>query len=174
MSGATNRHNRIIGRTFSHLLKAADKQGCDVFSEAVRLFRHKSNRYFYPDLMVTCNPLDRQSKNGIWRPLLVAEVISKGSVSHDLSFKLKEYFRITSIQHYLVIEQTECQVKHFIRNGGSDWKFRLYGEMSDSIDLPELNTSILLSDIYRGIEFGPEMTYAEEQASRYQGESTNN
>lgn len=174
MAGATNRHNRIVLRTANKLLDAADKQGCDVYSESVRLYRHNSDRYFYPDLMVTCNPLDQQSKNGIWSPVIVAEVISKGSISHDLAFKLQEYFRISSIQHYLVIEQAECQVKHFIRNGGSDWKFRLYSEMTDAIELPELNMSILLSDIYRGIEFGPEITYAEEQAAKYAAENPNN
>ena len=36
---------RITGRIYSKLLTLADKKGCHVFSENVKLFRYRSERY---------------------------------------------------------------------------------------------------------------------------------
>lgn len=174
MAGGTNRHNEIVSNLVVSLKPRAKKSGCNYFSESIKLFRSNSDKYLYPDGMLTCNPLDKQTKNGVRSPLLVVEVVSKSSAQYDNGFKLKEYLQISTIQHYWIIQQDECFVLHFQRTDQDQWSVRICDQMDESISLPELNTSILLLDIYQGIEFGPEITYAEEQASRYQGESTNN
>ncbi len=167
MAGATNRHNRLIGRMMVALHPAVSGKGCDVFTESVKLYRYQSERYLYPDLMVTCNPLDLQAKNGIRSPLLIAEVLSKTNTHKHLTFKMRAYFRLPSLQHYLLISQDECMVQHFRRTVEGNFEVLLYDEMDQAIDLPELDAHLRLADIYQGIEFDPEVTYAEEEAARY-------
>jgi Uma2 family endonuclease len=167
MAGATNRHNKIIGRTYAKLLIATDQKGCDVFFENVRLLRYQSERYLYPDLMVTCNPLDLQAKHGVRSPVLIMEVLSKSNTHKQLTFKLQEYLKLPSLRHYLLVNQEVCLVEHYRRNEEGRFEIFLYDQLDQLIDLPELGLQISLADLYAGIEFGPEITEAEEAAAKY-------
>lgn len=174
MAGGTNRHNEIVTNLVVSIKPKAKKSGCNYFSESIKLFRSNSDKYLYPDGMLTCNPLDKQTKNGVRSPLLVIEVVSKSSAQYDNSFKLKEYLKISSIQHYWIIQQDECFILHFHRYDQDEWSVRICDQMNDSLLLPETNSAVDVSEIYRGIEFGPEITYAEEQAAKYAAENPNN
>jgi Uma2 family endonuclease len=167
MAGGTNRHNEIAGSCYTHLRAAAKKSGCKAYAMEVKLFRYQSKRYLYPDGMVTCNPLDLQSKNGVRSPLIIVEVLSKGTREMDRSFKLKEYFKLPSLMHYLLIEQTECEVQHYRRREDQSWEILIYDEMDQVIGLPEINLELTVSDLYEGIEFGPEVDILEEEAEAY-------
>ncbi len=103
MAGASNRHNKIVTNLILGIKPRIAGKGCDLFSETVKLFRHRSDRYLYPDLMVTCAPLDQQTKNGVRSPQMVVEVLSPHSAYGDQTFKLREYFRLPSLRHYLIV-----------------------------------------------------------------------
>ncbi|GAB4413467.1 MAG: Uma2 family endonuclease [Bacteroidia bacterium] len=166
MASATNRHNEIAGNCYAMLRSAALAQGCKSYAMEVRLFRYQSDRYLYPDGMVTCHPLDLQAKNGVRAPLLIVEVLSESSEVADRGFKLREYIRIPSLRHYLLIGQTHCEVQHFSRSSGdAPWQMCFYEDPADSIFIPELDLHLALADLYLGIDFGPEShEIAEEQA----------
>lgn len=167
MSGGTNRHNKLTGNIYVPLKLAADRSGCETFMENVKLFRHQSPRYLYPDAMVTCAALDKRSHNGVRQPWLVVEVLSKGSAHRDVGFKMREYFRLPSLQHYLVVAQELCFVQHFQRQAAGGWAFAYYADLAQSIELPELKLSLPLAEVYQGIEFGPELSEAEEETAWY-------
>lgn len=168
MAGATNRHNEIAGSCYTRLRSAALKNGCKAYAMEVRLFRYQSKKYLYPDGMLTCQPLDLQSKNGVRNPLVLIEVLSDSSRETDRSFKLREYLRLPSLRHYLLIEQKHCEVQHFRRREDESWEVLFYEEMSQQIDLPELDLRITLADLYEGVEFGPEPDVLEEEAAAYE------
>lgn len=168
MSGATNRHNKISGRIYTKLLVAADQKSCDAFVETTKLFRHRSERYLYPDAMVTCAPLDLQSKNGVRSPWLVVEVISESSSHRDHGFKLRQYLKLPSLQHYLIVSQEMCLIQHFRRRMAEGWDFLFYDEFEQQIELPELALKLPVAEIYQGIEFGAEVSEAEETAARHE------
>lgn len=167
MSGGTNRHNKLAGRAYARLLAAADRHGCDAYIEGIKLFRPKSDRYLYPDVMVTCAPLDLQTKSGVRSPLLVIEVLSQGTAHRDFGFKMKEYLRLPTLQHYLILSQEMCLVHHYQRRQGASWNFLLYSDPEETILVPELEASLRLGELYRGIELGPETNTAEEAAAPY-------
>ncbi|MDX2284238.1 MAG: Uma2 family endonuclease [Bacteroidia bacterium] len=167
MAGSSNRHNRIIGRTYACLLPAADRQGCELFAETVRLFRQGSERYLYPDLMLTCHPLDKQSRNGVRSPMLILEVLSAANTHKHLAFKLREYMKLPGLRHYLVVSQEECLVQHYRKNSEGVFEVYLYDRIGQAVGLPELDTELPLASVYAGIEFGPERSYAEEEMAEY-------
>ena len=168
MAGATNRHNEIATNCNYLLKPIARKNGCKAYAMEVRLFRYQSKKYLYPDGMLTCQPLDLQSKNGVRNPLVLIEVLSDSSRETDRSFKLREYLRLPSLRHYLLIEQKHCEVQHFRRREDESWEVLFYEEMSQQIDLPELDLRITLADLYEGVEFGPEPDVLEEEAAAYE------
>ena len=152
MAGATNRHNEIATNCNYLLKPIARKNGCKAYAMEVRLFRYQSKKYLYPDGMLTCQPLDLQSKNGVRNPLVLIEVLSDSSREIDRSFKLREYLRLPSLRHYLLIEQKHCEVQHFRRREDESWEVLFYEEMSQQIDLPELVMLINLPNPHKCIK----------------------
>ncbi|MDX2285676.1 MAG: Uma2 family endonuclease [Bacteroidia bacterium] len=167
MSGASNRHNKLIARLIARMLPAAERAGCEVFMESVRLFRHRSDRYLYPDIVSTCHPLDLQTKNGVRSPWLIVEVLSESSTRKDLGFKMLEYFKLPSLRHYIVIAQDLRLVHHYQRQEGGRWLVELLSEPDETLVLPEWGLALSLAELYAGIQFGPEPSEAEEAAMFY-------
>jgi Uma2 family endonuclease len=113
--------------------------------------------------MVTCHPLDLQSANGVRSPLLIIEVLSNSTREADRSFKLREYLKLPTLRHYLLVEQQHGEVQHFRRQAeGLPWEVCFYEYLTDVIPIPELDLQLPLTDVYEGITFGPELTQAQE------------
>lgn len=164
----TNRHNEIIGNSLLRLRSVVRKNGGKFFSIEVKLFRYQSEKYLYPDAMATCNPLDLQAHNGIRSPFIIFEVLSKSTRNKDRGFKLREYTKLPSLQHYLLIEQTHCEVQHFRRREDQTWEMLFYEEMDQKIPIPELDLTLVVSEFYEGVEFGPEVDRVEEEEGEYE------
>ena len=49
-------------------------------------------------------------------PLIVVEVVSRGSKGQDCEEKLEGYFRLPSVRHYLVVKTRNETVIHHARN----------------------------------------------------------
>lgn len=168
MAGGSSRHNEISGNVYTLLRRTARERGCKAFIADVKLFRLDKVRYLYPDIMVTCNPLDIQSNGGMRNPLLVMEVLSDRTREADRSFKLREYLKLPTLRHYLLIEQSHCEVLHFHRTGAdTSWQVSIYEEMSEEVRIPELDLRFTIADVYEGIVFGPEVAMAEEPEEVY-------
>lgn len=168
MAGANNAHNEIIGNCYVQLKSATGRKGCKTFMMEVRLFRHNRKEYFYPDVMASCQSFDLHNKNGVRNPVLVIEVLSKGTREYDRGFKLREYLKLPSLQHYLMVEQTHCEVQHYRRRADNSWEVLFYEDIHQHIDLPELELQLVLSDIYEGITFEPEPDMLEEPMPIYE------
>ncbi|MEM9985841.1 MAG: Uma2 family endonuclease, partial [Bacteroidota bacterium] len=110
-----------------------------------------------------------QTKNGVRSPTVLVEVVSRSSSQYDHGFKMREYFKLPSLQHYLIVAQSLCWVQQYTRKPDGGWDFSFYDQLDQRIPLPELDLELSLSDVYRRVEFGPEISAAEEAAMQYQG-----
>ena len=82
-------------------------------------------------------------------PVVIAEVISPSTRSRDFTDKMRAYFAVPSVQHYLLIEQRRRLVVHMFRNaaGRIETAFRAEGR----IDLDPPGVALDVEDIYAGI-----------------------
>lgn len=167
MAGADNAHNEIAGNCYMKLRTVTKKRTCKTFALEVKLYRHNSKEYFYPDGIVTCQSFDLQAKNGVRSPLLVIEVLSKSTRKADFGLKMREYLKIPSLQHYLLIEQDCCWVQHYRRLENQSWDVLFYDELEQKVDIPELDYQLALEDIYEGIALGPNPTVLYEANPEY-------
>lgn len=62
--------------------------------------------FYYPDLMLACDPRDR-ARYYRERPCLIVEVLSNATERIDRREKLLAYNRIDSLQEYLMLSQNE-------------------------------------------------------------------
>ena len=61
MAGAGEAHNRIAGNLFFHLRSATRGTPCGVFISGMKVRVKAHEAFYYPDVLLTCDPDDRES-----------------------------------------------------------------------------------------------------------------
>ncbi|MGB5599224.1 MAG: Uma2 family endonuclease, partial [Thiothrix litoralis] len=93
MAGAGDRHNRATGNVFFHLRRQTRHTHCVTYQSDMKL-RLDSGRYFYyPDVMLCCDPQDNVGGYFREQPCVIVEVSSPSTSSIDRREKLLNYQR---------------------------------------------------------------------------------
>ncbi len=150
MAGASVRHNRIAGNLFARLLAHLRGSPCQVFFADVKLHLKElgADIFYYPDLMVCCDPNDRDPYYRT-RPCLIIEVLSSGTARIDRGEKLFAYARLGSLQGYLLLEQDRIGAILHWREGG-DWRRAEFNDPQAELTLPCAGLTIRLAELYEG------------------------
>ena len=150
LAGAADRHNRVSGNLFFRLRGAAGVSPCRVYMNdmKVRIQGDLSSRFYYPDVMVTCDLSDTEDYFKT-SPCLIAEVLSPRTQGTDRREKLFAYQSIPSLNYYLIVEPDERFVELYRRDEQGWWyhEFREDGVLK--LGCPKLELS--LEHIYEGL-----------------------
>jgi Uma2 family endonuclease len=90
MSGSTRNHNRVCGNFFKLLDDSLVDRSCEVHILDVKVQVELGQKYFYPDLVVTCDDRDRNPQL-IQFPCLIIEVLSPSTEAVDRGKKFAAY-----------------------------------------------------------------------------------
>jgi Uma2 family endonuclease len=155
MAGGTPDHNEITTNLVFALKLALKGKPYRTFSSDQRLLIPQLNNYTYPDVMVVAKPIELQSgrTDTITNPLLIAEVLSKGTKAYDRDEKFAAYRSIPSFQEYLLIDQYRVRVEQYSKTEANKWLFSEYSSMSDRLMLTSVQVEIAIADLYENIEF---------------------
>ena len=103
----------------------------------------------YPDGLVTGT---RSANDGILAPdpVVIFEVLSRGTSGADRITKNREYAAIATVQRYVMLEQDRIAATVFSRSG-DDWVGHV---LSDDavLALPEIDITLPLAEFYEGID----------------------
>lgn len=152
MAGGSRNHNRVSGNVFKFLDDALADCPCEVYINDVKVQVQPRRKYFYPDVVVTCDERDRQESKFVAFPCLIIEVLSPSTESFDRGFKFSQYRKFETLQEYVLVQVEQPIVEVFQRNEQGQWVFFEYG-LSDRIFLNSVNVEIAVSDLYRQIQF---------------------
>ena len=72
---------------------------------------------YEPDAVVNCGPPLPPDATAAANPVVVVEVLSPSTQSVDSGEKLADYFRVPSVQHYLVVRARRQEIIHHARVG---------------------------------------------------------
>ena len=158
MAGATKRHNVLVNALSRHLYPVTRKNGCQGFTENVRMKLPASEKYVYPDVIYTCEPDDLKDDQGIYvtSPCLLIEVLSNSTGADDDHKKRLHYFKIPSLQYYLLVHQDAYKVEVYERSADF-WAYRLYEGISTQIPLANISVTLSMTAIYEGIDVEDEL-----------------
>jgi Uma2 family endonuclease len=92
------------------------------------------------------------------------EVSSPGTLAIDLTDKIDEYQAHDDIQVIMLVEPDVTSVKVYRRDVHGLWTIEKYDDLEQSVDLPEINSSVRLWDIYDTLE--PQLHVVEEPESK--------
>lgn len=150
LAGAADRHNRVAGNIFFRLRGAAGVSPCRVYTSdlKVRIQTDLTSRFYYPDVMVTCDPDDTEDYYKT-SSCLIAEVLSPSTQGTDRREKLFAYQSIPSLNYYLIIEPDERFVELYRRDERGWWYHEFREDRVLKLGCPKLELS--LEQIYEGL-----------------------
>jgi Uma2 family endonuclease len=164
--GQPQRHERIAGqpvamsperamhaRLKSRVLRALDCAirdaglDCEAFPDGMTIEIDDDTDY-EPDAVVNCGPPVHPDAIVADNPIIMVEVLSPSTQSIDSSDKLADYFRLPSIQHYLIVRTRRREIIHHWRSG-PHIESRAINIGPARMDPPGI--SIDIAEVYAGI-----------------------
>jgi len=155
MTGGSIPDNDIALNLYTALRPHLRQRGCRVNVSDVKVQANQNSRYFYPDLVITCDPEDLKSRKFIQNPKVIVEVLSPSTASYDCTKKLKYYRQIPSLQEYVLIDSESMSVEIYHRGEGKMWYYYGY-ENGDAIALESIEFECPMELLYEGISFDQE------------------
>jgi Uma2 family endonuclease len=112
-------HAELCVRAYNALVAAIEQAGLPFFAAPVGMTVRITREYaFEPDALIAPLPKPERDDLEIPNPVLVVEVLSPSTAKRDLSDKLAGYFKVPSVQHYLVLDPEEREVIWYRRAAG--------------------------------------------------------
>lgn len=121
---SSDSHNTITGNLACGLRSHLRGNDCRVFMIDLKVRIDLGNRgtaFFYPDVMVTCDPGDRDRQLYKSAPCLIVEVLSNSTEAFDRGKKFAAYRHLDSLREYVLISAQQPQVDRFRRSATGQW-----------------------------------------------------
>jgi len=149
MVGASDRHELVVNAVAYALTPAARSRHCQLFSSdmKVRLKIAGQDMFYYPDLLLSCDPSDRETYFRS-RPCLIIEVLPESTERIDRREKFVAYQHLPSLREYLLVAQDSRRVEIFRRDNG--WVREVIE--AGAVQLDCLGAALHLDDIYRDVD----------------------
>ncbi len=156
MSGATYPHNQVVMNLLLEVGAKLREKGCHTFPTDMRIKVPDYPPYRYPDLTALCGEPVIEKIGGIdmlVNPQLIVEVLSDSTEAFDRGDKFTYYKSIPSFSEYVLVAQHRPHVTVFVKHGDGFWANYEYNDIGQSVQLSSVPCELLLTDIYRGVEF---------------------
>ncbi len=153
MAGANDAHVTVSGNLFALLRNHVRGSGCRVYISDMKARIEKSNRYYYPDVMVTCDERDKENATEKKFPCLIVEVLSDSTEAFDRGDKFADYQQLETLQEYVLINVKRQRVECFRRNSEGLWVLQSYTSQNKSFQLQSINFEGEMSAIYEDVIF---------------------
>lgn len=149
MAGAEPVHGAVTVELTVLLRQRLGGRPCLVWSESLRVRIGETGAYVYPDIAITCGrpELADTRPRTLLNPLVVVEVLSDSTESHDRGAKFAHYQRRASLREYVLVSTGQRRIEHYQRIDEGGWHYREYTG-DDVLALPALGVEIPLADIY--------------------------
>ncbi|TVQ60817.1 MAG: Uma2 family endonuclease [Spirulina sp. DLM2.Bin59] len=155
MTGGSIPHTKIYLNFYRALYPHLRQRGCEAYVSDVKVQTYENRRYFYPDLVITCNPEDLESRQFVENPTVIIEVLSPSTASYDRGAKLKYYRQIASLKEYVLVDSESMAVELYRRGEGKMWLYYTYGE-GEAIALESIEFECPIALLYEGVTLEPD------------------
>ena len=149
MAGAGEKHNIIALNLASELRRAARGTDCRAFISDMKLHIAELNRFYYPDILLACDPEDN---NAYYKehPCLIVEVLSPSTETTDRREKLHAYQQIASVKEYVLISQDSPKIELY-RRSESHWEYYLLDDSEDILQLECLDLKLDMATVFEDV-----------------------
>jgi Uma2 family endonuclease len=153
MVGASQSHNLISINLLTALYQHIQGSSCLVFMSDIKVRIEQRNRFFYPDIAVSCDTRDRETPLYLRYPNLIVEVLSNSTEAFDRGDKFQDYQTIETLREYVLVSSKQPLVQCFRRSNGDLWELQSYTEEQRDFRFSSLDFSLTLEALYRNVTF---------------------
>jgi Uma2 family endonuclease len=156
MAGASDRHNRIALNLASRLDGYLNGGPCEVFIADMKVIVDPAV-YYYPDVVVTCDPPGGDPYIRT-QPHLIIEVVSPSTERIDRHEKSFAYRRVPSLQEYVLVLQDRMQAEVYRRQSGDEWTREIFTQPGELVHFASVGLTLCVSDMYRNVRWSDSAT----------------
>lgn len=156
MAGASDRHNRIALNLASRLNDHLNGGPCEVFIADMKVIVDPVV-YYYPDVVVTCDPPGSDPYVRT-QPRLIIEVVSPSTERIDRHEKAFAYRHVPSLQEYVLVLQDRMQVEMYRRQGGDEWIREIFTQPEEYVHFASVGLTLRVRDMYRNVRWSDSAT----------------
>jgi len=136
-------HNRRKRAARDALRRAVSKAGlafCEAFADGMTV--QVENSDFEPDAVLRCGPLLPGDATKVSDPLVLVEVLSPDSGTRDRATKLRAYFKLPFVQHYLIVWPEEQRVVRHSRMPNDQIATQVFASGEIRLDPPGITVTV--------------------------------
>ena len=153
MGGASDRHGLISLSLATLLVPHARHKVCQLFmgDMKVRVDHDGDSYFYYPDLLLSCQPGDKESPYYRRSPCLLVEVLSPSTERIDSREKLFAYRLLPSLREYLLLRQDRLQADLYQLNDEGRWQHKVFTQPDELLTLRCLDVAVTLHNVYADV-----------------------
>ena len=150
MVGASRSHNLITLSLASTIRQKLKGTPCRTYASdmKVRIQTNESDLFYYPDVMVSCDPTP-SSEYYEEKPILIIEVLSPSTETRDKLEKLAAYTRIPTLKEYFTVAQDRVEVLRYALVNG-DVVMTQYQD-GDRVEFSSIELSLPIRKVYEDV-----------------------
>jgi Uma2 family endonuclease len=141
---AHNRRKRAACDALQRAISKAGLMSCEAFADGMSV--QVENSDFEPDAVLHCGPRLPGDATKVSDPLVLVEVLSPDSGTRDRATKLRAYFKLPSVQHYLIIWPEEQRIVRHSRMPNDQVATQVF--MSGEIRLDPPGITVTVEEFY--------------------------
>ena len=152
MSGAKPRHNVIAKNLIRDIANALRGKPCQPYGSDLRISIPENTLFTYPDISIICGDIvsSEFDEDTAVMPTIIIEILSLSTKEYDRGGKFKLYRDIAPLKEYILIDSESVNIEAFRINNSNHWELEEYKSGSETLELPSVQVSIPVADIYEG------------------------
>ncbi|MBJ7900735.1 MAG: Uma2 family endonuclease [Cyanobacteria bacterium RI_101] len=158
MAGTTDSHNTIALNLAVLIRNHLRGTNCRVYFADIKARLEERNRFYYPDLLVTCDPKDAETPTYKRFPKLVIEVLSDSTESFDRGAKFSDYQTLASLEEYVLVNSRRWQVEIYRRAEAPGWQWQYFNHTPahPALTLASVGLDLTLAEVYEDVSLETE------------------
>ena len=147
---ASINHSKLISRIQRLIFLEMSKE-YECYGEGFQVAVSKKYLSFRkPDISISVVKNEIFDGNSLLNPISVIEVLSPSTQEKDMNEKKEEYFKIASLQEYILVSQDLPKIRQFVRDNKNEWTMKIY-DSKDQTCIMTVGVKISLEELYNGI-----------------------
>lgn len=150
MAGERTTHNEIALNLATAIRQHLRGGKCRTFMENVKVFPLSGalNLFYYPDVMVACDPRDEDTRYRRY-PKLLIEVASDSTEAKDRGEKLLAYLQNETLEEYVIIAQDRPEAA--VHRRSNQWAREELHGFEAVLELRSIGLTLTLAEVYEGV-----------------------
>lgn len=153
MAGTSVNHFRIV-KNIERILDSKTKESCEAFSTEIKVRVEDLQKFYYPDVFIVCgNPVFYEKRDDtIVNPVLIVEVLSKGTEAKDRGEKMLAYRTLESLREYVLVSQDKAIVEQYTKDKKGNWIHKATIGLKSKVNFESIEVELSLDEIYQRIK----------------------